>query len=244
MGIWTGRNLFNKRFSLGLNQEDAYVSGYFGIRFQFGNILNDILKTGQFSAGGFDKSDVQEAHLMLSSLCEGVTTLPGGTLNVVDITAMGGAKWGAPGSVDHGDQVTLKFREMSNQPIKKFITAWTNLVRHTNTAMSELHTEGEAGTGSDYTKRNFSADLVYWTSKPNGRDIEFAVKMNGVYPLSDLSSQISADIATVDGQTFDVNFHVDDLWWDTRTMLEAQGIVEEFHATGINEYYSWNGTAK
>lgn len=241
---WADRNLFSKRFNLSLNQEDAYVSGYFGIRFQFASVLNDILKTGKISAGGFDFKDVQQADLMLAALCEGVTTVPGGTLNVVDMTAMGGVKWGAPGSIDHGDQITLKFREMSGMPIKKFITAWTNLIRNTNTGLSELHTDGAAGTSTNYTKKNFSSDLVYWTTKPNGRDVEFAVKMTGVYSMSDLSSQIATDIATVDGQTFDVNFHVDDLYWDTHTMQEAQGLIEEYHSKGTNEYYNWNGIPK
>jgi len=235
--MWENRNLFNRRFNLGLNYEDAYVSGYFGVKFNFSSsVASDILASVQKTAAIENTFNAQNFGSMLSSLCEGVTTLPGGTLNKAEIVAMGGAKWGAPTSVDFGDQVTLKFRELSGMPVRRLITGWTNLVRHTNTGASMLRTSG--GSSNEYTKKNFSADLLYWTMKPNARDVEFAMNLAGVYSMSDLSSQIATDVSTVDGQTFDVNFHVDAINWDYKAREKAQSAVEAYHSGGVADYYN------
>jgi len=239
---WEGRNIFNKRFNSELNHEDAYVSGYFGISFIIkSEILQAINKSADSEAGANLKTwDASNGPKMLSTLCEGVTTVPGGTLNNVDITSMGGAKWGAPGSVDFGDQITLKFRELSGMPVRKFITGWTNLVRNSNMGISELHS-GSPIAPMDYTKTNFESELLYWTLKPNGKTVEFAASYHGIYSMSDLSSQITTDYETVDGQTFDVNFHVDDMRWDYRTVATCQGLVDQFYSNAESAYYNHAG---
>lgn len=235
---WENRNLFNRRFNLGLNQEDAYVSGYFGGQFLFSsNVTDHIVASANMNSTNRTWENSSMGN-MLSSLCEGVTTVPGGTLNVAIMTAMGGAKWGAPTNVDFGDQMTMKFRELSKFPVKKLITAWTNLIRHSNTGASLLHANSGGDLDSAYTKKMFSADYLYWTLKPNARDVEFACMFSGIYAMSDLSSQIATELATVDGQTFDVNFHVDALNWDKVVLEKAQNAVDEFHANGVAPYYT------
>jgi hypothetical protein len=233
---WEGRNLFNRRFNLGLNQEDAYVSGYFGVKFLFSSQVAKAIKEAADLTAHINKTwDENTLSKMFSSLTEAVTALPGGTLNVAEIVGQGGVKWGAPTSIDFGDTVTLRMRELSNMPVRKAVTGWTNLVRHTNTGASPLRNEG--GINGDYTKSNFSADLLYWTLKPNARDVEFACIMKGVYTTTDLSSQIGTNLTTVDGLAFDVNLHVDTLYWDSVVKAQAQAEVERFHAQGVGDYF-------
>lgn len=235
---WESRNLASRRFNLGLNQEDAFVLGYFGTNFAFsGKTADEIIKSAETSS---DKSgtrrlwsNADELADMFSSLCESVSGVPGGTLNFVDVTAMGGTKWGIAGSVDFGDQVTLRFRELSGMPVRKAIAAWANLVRHTNSGLSML-------VDNEYTKTNWTADLTYWIMRPNGKTVEAGIVFEGVYPMSDLGSQINTDITSVDGQTFDVNFHVDAMYWDYRTTMTAGGLVESYYNQGRSEYHGHN----
>ena len=235
---WESRNLCNKRFNLGLNQEDAFVSGYFGIRFKLSStVSSEIVKAASVASDGSSDRRLWNGENfsdMLSSLCEGVSGVPGGTLNKVDVTAMGGTKWGIVSSIDFGDQITLKFRELAGMPVKKLITAWTNLSRHSNAGTSML-------IDAEYTKTNWSADLVYWLMRPNGKSVEAGIIYQGIYPMSDLSSQISTDITSVDGQTFDVNFHVDAQYWDYKTTQEAQSYVDSYYSEGRSEYYDYKG---
>jgi len=248
--MWESRNLFNKRFNLGLNKEDAYVNGYFGIRFDIGpETIQAINKSYEVNAGPPQKEPKaiwtpENATKMLSSLCEGVTTVPGGTMNVAIMSGMGGPKWGAPSNVDFGDEITLRFRELSGMPIRTFITSWTNVVRNTNTGASQLRTEGMTSPKGGYTKKNFSASLLYWTMKPNARDVEMAFYFTGLWSTSDLRSQIATDLTTVDGQAFDVNFHVDALYCDSKVIVEAQNAVERYHKEGVGSYYGWDGKYK
>lgn len=236
---WENRNLLTKRFNLGLNQEDAFVLGYFGIRFKFSsNVSKAISDAAEIATDSnaerrlWSQDNIGD---MLSSLCEGVSGVPGGTLNKVDVTGMGGTKWGIVSNFDFGDQITLKFRELSGMPVRKCIAAWANLSRHTNAGVSML-------IDNEYTKTNWSADLVYWLMRPNGKSVEAGIVYQGVYPMSDLGSQIATDITTVDGQTFDVNFHVDAQYWDYKTTAEAQSYVDQFYSEGRNTYYTYNGS--
>lgn len=248
--MWESRNLFNKRFSLGLNQEDAYVNGYFGIRFDFNQATMEAINASyKVNAGPTQEAPKavwtpDNASKMLSSLCEGVTALPGGTMNTAIMTGMGGPKWGAPSNVDFGDEMTIRFRELSGMPIRTFITSWTNVVRNTNTGASQLRTEGMTSPSGGYTKKNFSAGLLYWTMKPNARDVEMAFYLTGLWSTSDLRSQIATDLTTVDGQAFDVNFHVDALYCDLNVIQEAQNAVEKYHKEGVGSYYEWDGKFK
>lgn len=232
---WESRNLASRRFNLGLNQQDAFVLGYFGVNFEFsGASASEIAKAAQDASDySADRRlwDENNLGVMFSSLTEAVSGVPGGTLNFVDVTAMGGTKWGIAGSIDFGDQVTLRFRELSGMPVRKAIAAWTNLVRHTNSGLSML-------VDNEYTKTNWTADMTYWIMRPNGKSVEAGIVFQGIYPMSDLGSQINTDITSVDGQTFDVNFHVDAMYWDAKTTAKAQNLVDSYYESGREEYHN------
>lgn len=238
---WSNRNLVSKRFSLGLNSEDAFVLGYFGTMFEMSGTLKDEIDKAAQKATDQDSKrrhwSKDDMPRMLSGLIEGVSGVPGGTLNKAEITAMGGTKWGMPTNFDFGDQITLKFRELSGMPIRKCIAAWMNLCRHTNAGISML-------VDNEYTKTNWTADLTYWIMRPNGKTVECGLVLQGVYPMSDLTSQISTDLTAVDGQTFDVNFHVDDMWWDYKTTAKAQAYVNEHYEKGRSVYYNYDGSGQ
>ena len=230
--MWEQRNLFNKRFNYGINTEDAFLLGYFGIHFDVSNVASKIKESAELTADPRTERRLwseQDMGQAMSALCEGVSGIPGGTLNVVDITAMGGTKWGIAGGIDFGDTVTMKFRELSGMPMKTLFTAWANLIRHTNSGMSMLNS-------GDYTKKFWTATATYYVLRPNGRSVEAGIVLDGIYPMGDLGSQIYTDITSIDGQTFDVTFHVDALYFDSSTTARAQNFVNEYYEQGYNDY--------
>lgn len=233
---WASRNLATRRFNLNLNQEDAFVLGYFGVKFHFNDITaSEIIKSAEVTSDKSGErrlwSNADELSGAFSALCESVNGVPGGTLNFVDVVAMGGTKWGIAGGIDFGDQITLRFRELQGMPISKAISAWVNLIRHTNSGVSML-------VDNEYTKTNWTCDMTYWITRPNGKSVECGLEFQGIYPMSDLDSQTNTDITAVDGQTFDVNFHVDAMYWDYKTTAKAQGLVDEFYDSAKQVYYN------
>lgn len=230
--MWEQRNLFNKRFNYGINTEDAFVLGYFGMSFDMSNIAEKIVESAKITSDGQAERRLWSSEDMgraMSALCEGVSGVPGGTLNVVDVTAMGGVKWGIAGGIDFGDTVTIKFRELSGMPMRTLMMAWVNLIRHTNSGMSMLN-------GDDYTKTYWTCNADYYILRPNGRSVEAGIRFEGMYPMGDLGSQISTDLGSIDGQSFDVTFHVDAMYFDSTTTARAQTLVDQYYEQGYKDY--------
>ena len=53
---------------------------------------------------------------LLAGSCLSVTP-PGGTLNKVEFTGLGGIKWAVPANVDYGNSVSVKFLEFNGTPL-------------------------------------------------------------------------------------------------------------------------------
>jgi hypothetical protein len=86
-----------------------------------------------------------EMQALLSGACIGVTP-PGGSLNAVEFTGLGGTKWGVPGNIDYGTTVSLKFIEFSKTPILDIIHCWFKMIRDYRLGISEkLKTTDDGG---------------------------------------------------------------------------------------------------
>jgi len=241
------RNTFNRRFAKAINSEDAYQSGYFyiyffnqskalnNIKLVWDKLFGGIASEGGDSAAANKKGSDLKDFKLLSATCTAVSSLPGGTLNKSTITALGGTKWGAISGVDYGDTTSLRFIELANLPASKFISAWVNLIRDRNTGLSRLNTP-DGGPTANYGKNEFSVDMCYFTTKPNGKEIEFAAIMEGLYPLKDPMDLYAHDLSAVDSLQIDIDFHVDSIWWDNKAMTKAQEVLSN-HADGYLEYY-------
>jgi len=231
---WKSQQLLNRRFASKLNSEDAYVTGYFYSLFQNDKVFDKVYQlysklyqsTKNYTYDIPISSGSDMIHL-LAATCTAAPTIPGGTLNKSTITALGGTKWGAAGSIDYGDTVTLKFVEFSGIPVAKTISSWFNLIRDRNAGRSNL------GKG-EYTKSNFYGNLSYFTTKPNGVDIEFAIVLEGVCPLKDPMDLFTSDVGTVDGLQLDIDFHVDSIWWDNRAYKMAEKALKTLQ--GLDKY--------
>ena len=114
------KNMMTRKFGgtvMGVAQ--PYLSGSFYIYF-------DILPVGiteytsELNSG---LSGINDIRQVLTASCTGVTP-PGGTLNKVEFTGLGGVKWAVPGNIDYGNTVSLKFIEFSKTPILDIFHSW------------------------------------------------------------------------------------------------------------------------
>lgn len=141
-----------------------------------------------------------EIPQILSAFCTGVTP-PGGTLNTVEYTGIGGVKWGVPGSIEYGRTISLKFMEMQSTPILDIMSAWVRMIRDNRTGVSNLRAD-------TYKQSNYSGTLLYWTTDPSGQSVQYYAAYDGIFPLKDPSDLFSSDVETVDKQEIEVEFNV------------------------------------
>jgi hypothetical protein len=195
---------------------EPYTTGTFYI--WFGNLPNllpqtlaDGLGVGNVSGLGETEDQIQK---ILSALCTGVTP-PGGTLNPVEYTGLGGVRWGVPGSIDYGRTITLKFIELKDLPILTIIGSWFKMIRDNRTGIS-LNVDI-----TQYDSSIYGGTLLYWTTTPNGKEIQFFAGYDGIFPLKDPMDAYSSDVETIDKQEVEIEFNVNRIFRDAWVLNEC-----------------------
>jgi len=227
-------NLFTRSFG-GTTEPavaDPFISGY---GFFYFDKLPDNL---QNYVGTMSNKEIQKA---LSALCIRVT-LPTVTLNKTTINGLGGKKWSYPTNIDVSEQATLAFVEVSGAIIKNIISGWVNMIRDIRTGASQLQ-------GPEYTKTKYSATGYYITTKPDGKTIETADLLTGMFPQKDPFDSFNLDIATNDKVEIDVDFNVDNIWRGSDNgPATGQSFVSGMASTIIetigqarDEFLHWSG---
>lgn len=106
-----GQNILTRKFGgTQIGVADPYTSGYFFIWFE--KLPPGLIKYVQQGNSGI--SSTSEIQNILAASCLSVTP-PGGTLNKVEYTGLGGIKWAVPGNVDYGNSVSIKFLEFRDR---------------------------------------------------------------------------------------------------------------------------------
>ena len=183
---------------------DPYLTGYHFIYFT--NLPDDLTDNlGNESSGSLSKADV---NTILSASCLGVTP-PGGTLNKVEFTGLGGVKWAVPGNIDYGTSVSVKFLEFNRLPILSIMHSWVKLIRDYRTGATNLE-DGDDGDG--YTKKEYAAVMYYWTTAPDAKTVEYYACYDGVFPTKDPQDLFSSDVETIGRLDIEIEFNVDYAW--------------------------------
>ena len=201
---------------------DPYITGYHHIYF---DRMPEIDFEDHPVSGNLT---LDEMPLILSATCTGVTP-PGGTLNKVEFTGLGGVKWAVPGNLDYGNSISIKFQEMQGLPITTIMHKWVKMMRDYRTGVSTL---GEAEGGGDniggYTKTSYSAVLYYWTTAPDGKTIEYFAAYDGVFPTKDPADLYASDVESIGKLDVEIEFNVDYVWHEkwvhdkiTKTFMES-----------------------
>ena len=210
---------------------DPYVTGYHFIYFD--NIPTGITSYTQSMNSGL--SDVSEIKSVLAAACLSVTP-PGGTLNTVEFTGLGGIKWSVPGNIDYGTAVSVKFLEFSKTPIADIMHGWVKMIRDYRTGVTGLSDSGgelkSGPTGDGYTKKTYAANLWYWTTAPDGRTVEYAALYDGVFPKKDPQDLFTSDVETVGRLDIEIEFNVDYAWREPWVFDQCQIFANSYADAG------------
>ncbi len=225
------QNQFTRRWAgTGEDAVDPFISGYFFIHFSY---LPSQLPDAVGAAGGADGlNSKSQIRSVLHSTCMAVT-IPGATVNKTEITGLGGIKWAAPTNVDWDNTITLKFLEFSGLPIHSIIHGWVRLIRDYRTGVSQLE-------GENYAKSEYAGTMYYWTTKPDGKTVEYAACASGMFPMKDPTDLLSGDITAYDKVEVDIDFNVDYLWHEQWVKTKCQTYANEYFDAGtgtVNETY-------
>lgn len=235
------RNINDRNFGgTDINQvAEPYLSGYHFSKWIFGAPTHgsqDFFNLGNpVNTEGISSSITsRQAEDILQATCLSVTP-PGGTLNKTEITGLGGTKWSVPTNLDYGTTLSCKFLEMSGLPVFKVIHAWTRAIRDNRSGLTRIENPRA------YNKANYAATVFYWTTKPDGRTVEFASCYTGVFPTKDPQDLFSGDVSSVDKLEMDLEFNVDFIYHEDWVFNKCKRYAESFdwtkrHGPGATVY--------
>jgi hypothetical protein len=217
-------NLANDRRFGGTGESvtaDPYISGYHYIHWsQIPPGLKEWVAAGDGELASGSLSSDANIMNFLQGACLSVTP-PGGTLNKTEFTGIGGVKWAVPTNIDYTNTVTIKFLEFSHLPVLSIISGWVRMIRDMKTGVSALNDGVDS-----YTKSAYAGTMFYWTTKPDGKTVEYSACYSGMFPTKDPQDSFSGDLASIDKLEIDVDFNVDWIWHEPWVHTKCQQFAD------------------
>lgn len=218
-----GENILTRKFGgTTVGVADPYVTGYHFIWF---DKLPQALASYVASTGNSGITTEGEIRNILSAACVGVSTIPGGTLNKIEYTGLGGIKWAVPGNIDYGNAVSIKFIEFNKTPILDIFHGWVKMIRDYRTGVTDLE---DTDDGSGYTKKTYAGLMYYWTTAPDAKTVEYFACYDGVFPSKDPQDLFVSDVETVGRLDIEVEFNVDYAWRENWVKTKCQSLANTF----------------
>jgi hypothetical protein len=218
-----GENILTRKFGgTTVGVADPYVTGYHFVWF---DKLPSGLPAYVASTGNSGISTDGEIKNILAASCTGVSTIPGGTLNKIEYTGLGGIKWAVPGNIDYGNAVSMKFIEFNKTPILDIFHGWVKMIRDYRTGVTDLE-DGDDGSG--YTKKTYAGLVYYWTTAPDAKTVEFFACYDGVFPSKDPQDLFVSDVETVGRLDIEIEFNVDYAWRENWVKTKCQSLANTF----------------
>jgi len=228
-----GQNIATRKFGgTTVGVADPYITGYHYVWFdKIPSELATYVAQGQSGI-----SSLSEIQNILAASCLSVTP-PGGTLNKVEFTGLGGIKWAVPGNIDYGNTVTVKFLEFNKTPILDIFHGWIKLIRDYRTGVTDLLDDDN---GDGYTKKTYAGMMYYWTTAPDGETVEYYAAYDGLFPSKDPQDLFTSDVETVGRLDVEIEFNVDYAWhepwvYDKCNALTTQFVASKFDVQGYGE---------
>lgn len=217
-----GNNILTRKFGgTSVGVADPYTSGY---HFIWMDKVPPLLKSYIANNGQSGISSTSDIQNVLAASCLSVTP-PGGTLNKVEFTGLGGVKWAVPGNIDYGNTVSVKFLEFSKTPILDIMHNWVKLIRDYRTGVTDLN-DNENGAG--YTKKTYAGLMYYWTTAPDAKTVEFYACYDGIFPAKDPQDLYTSDVETVGRLDVEIEFNVDYAWREKWVYEKCQRLANTF----------------
>jgi hypothetical protein len=224
------RNILSRNFGGTVaGVADPYLTGYHFIYFAK-------LPPGLLEYSGMD--DVNSLTNLLSGACLSVTP-PGGTLNKVEFTGLGGVKWAVPGNIDYGNSVSVKFLEFNGTPLLNIFHGWIKMMRDYRTGTSNLE---DTETLEGYSKATYAGLMYYWTTAPDAKTVEYYACYDGVFPTKDPQDLFTSDVETVGRLDVEIEFNVDYVWHEDWVKTKVQTYADTVFAIKANVIEQYGNT--
>jgi hypothetical protein len=208
---------------------DPYVTGYHFI--YFGKLPSALPQYAQLP-------DIATIQNLLAGACLSVTP-PGGTLNKIEFTGLGGVKWAVPGNIDYGNSVSVKFLEFNGTPILNIFHGWIKMMRDYRTGATAGDTLNDGDQLTGYTKATYAGIMYYWTTAPDAKTVEYYAAYDGVFPTKDPQDLFTSDVETVGRLDTEIEFNCDYIWHEDWVKAKCQSLADNVYAlkTSIIEEY-------
>jgi hypothetical protein len=218
-----GTNILTRKFggSAATGVAEPYVSGQFFVWF---DKLPLSLPTYTVDARSGLSNNGDIANILAAS-CLSVTP-PGGTLNSIEFTGLGGTKWTVPGNIDYNTSVSCKFLEFKGTPILDIFHSWVKMIRDYRLGISDVLQDNLDGSG--YSKSTYSATMYYWTTAPDGVTVDYYACYDGIYPTKDPQDLYSGDVETVGRLDVEIEFKLDYAWHEKWVYNKCVGFAQKF----------------
>lgn len=198
---------------------DPYISGFFHTHWVV--LPLKLAENVSYVNSGNGLTDLAEIKNTLVGSCTSVT-LPGGTMNKAAFVGLGGIKWAAPTNVDFSDTISMKFTEFSTLPLYHIFHGWFRMIRDYRAGTSRL-------IDGDYTRANYTGAVYFWTTKPDGKTIEYACLATGLFPQKDPADLFGGDITASDKVEIEMEFNCDYLWHETWVIDNCQDLSDTLY---------------
>jgi len=192
---------------------DPYLTGYHFIYF-----AKLPAALASYSSGLEDG----EIKNLLAGACLSVTP-PGGTLNKVEYTGLGGVKFAVPGNIDYGNSVSVKFLEFNKIPVFNIMHGWVKMIRDYRTGTTNLI---ETDDGMGYSKSTYAGLMYYWTTAPDAKTVEYFACYDGLFPTKDPQDLFTSDVETIGRLDIEIEFNVDYVWHEDWVKEKCQEYAE------------------
>ena len=166
-------------------------------------------------------------------------TPPGGTLNKVEYTGLGGIKFAVPGNIDYGNSVSVKFLEFNKLPIFNIFHGWVKMIRDYRTGTTNLP---ETGDGMGYSKSTYAGLMYYWTTAPDAKTVEYFACYDGLFPTKDPQDLFTSDVETIGRLDIEIEFNVDYVWHEDWVKEKCQGYANQIFNIKSNVIEQYGNT--
>ena len=186
-------------------------------------------------SGGIEDGEIKN---LLAGACLSVTP-PGGTLNKVEYTGLGGVKFAVPGNIDYGNSVSVKFLEFNKLPVFNIMHGWVKMIRDYRTGVSNLV---ETADGMGYSKSTYAGLMYYWTTAPDAKTVEYYACYDGLFPTKDPQDLFTSDVETVGRLDIEIEFNVDYVWHEDWVKEKCQGYANNIYNIKSNVIEQYGNT--
>ena len=234
-----GQNAFSRKFGTTASAVDPYISGYFFTQWaHLPAALPQYISIPKSTTGSVPTSNAQ-INNTLSSLVVHVA-LPAVIVSKTELTGLGGVRWGAPTHAEQDTTLSMRFYELSGLPVSLIFHGWVRMIRDYRSGVSGLTSPDTSPTF--YSKSNYASSLYYWTTKPDGLNVEFSALATGLFPMKDPADLFGHDITTNDRVEIDIDFNVDYLWRESWVEAYCQNLAATNRAVAFGSGIDGGGT--